>query len=149
MKAKKLHIDMLTYFPQGSQKWQTVLILKEQVMRYKFYKRSVIKKKKKLDQQGRWRNKTVSFRVSPEENKQIETAVKLSGMSKQDFIICCLQKRKIEVIGNPKVYKALKNELANVLNELNRIEAGNKVSQDLLDTINLITITIQGMRNGK
>ena len=70
-------------------------------------------------------------------------------MSKQDFIICCLQKRKIEVTENPKVYKALKNELANVLNELNRIEAGNKVSQDLLDTIHLITITMQGMRNGE
>ena len=104
---------------------------------------------KKLDQQGRWRNKIVSFRVSPEEDKQIETAVRLSGMSKQDFIICCLQKRKIEVTGNPKVYKALKNELANVLNELNRIEAGNKVSQDLLDTIHLITITMQGMKNGE
>ena len=97
---------------------------------------------KKLDQQGRWRNKIVSFRVSPEEDKQIETAVRLSGMSKQDFIICCLQKRKIEVMGNPKLYKALKNELADVLNELNRIEAGNKVSQDLVDTIRLITITM-------
>ena len=97
---------------------------------------------KKLDQQGRWRNKTVSFRVSPEEDKQIETVVRLSGMSKQDFIICCLQKRKIEVMGNPKLYKALKNELADVLNELNRIEAGNKVSQDLVDTIRLITITM-------
>ena len=30
---------------------------------------------KKLDLQRRWRNKTVSFRVSPEEDKQIETAV--------------------------------------------------------------------------
>ena len=97
---------------------------------------------KKLDQQGRWRNKIVSFRVSPEEDKQIETAVRLSGMSKQDFIICCLQKRKIEVMGNPKLYKALKNELADVLNELNRIEAGNKVSQDLVDTIRLIPITM-------
>ena len=97
---------------------------------------------KKLDQQGRWRNKIVSFRVSPEEDKQIETAVRLSGMSKQDLIICCLQKRKIEVMGNPKLYKALKNELADVLNELNRIEAGNKVSQDLVDTIRLITITM-------
>ena len=76
---------------------------------------------KKLDQQGRWRNKTVSFRVSPEEDKQIETAVKLSGLSKQDFIICCLQKRKIEVIGNPKVYKALKNELKNVLIVLKQV----------------------------
>ena len=45
------------------------------------------------------------------------------------------------------MYKALKSELKNVLNEPNRIEAGNKVSQDLLDAINLITITMQGMKN--
>ncbi len=37
---------------------------------------------KKVDQQGCWRSKTVSFRVSPKENKQIEIAVKLSGMGK-------------------------------------------------------------------
>lgn len=104
---------------------------------------------RKLNQQGRWRNKTVSFRVSPEEDKQIETEVKLSGLSKQDFIICCLQKRKIEVTGNPKVYKALKNELRNVLNELSRIEESSKVSQDLLDTIKLIAIIMQGMKSDK
>ena len=47
------------------------------------------------------------------------------------------------------MYKALKNKLRNVLNELSRIEESSKVSQDLLDTIKLITITMQGMRNGE
>ena len=42
---------------------------------------------KVLDQQGRWRNKTVAFRVSPEEDAQIEAAVRLSGLTKQDYII--------------------------------------------------------------
>ena len=40
-----------------------------------------------LDKQGRWRNKTVSFRVSPEEDELLETAVRLSGLTKQDYII--------------------------------------------------------------
>lgn len=30
-----------------------------------------------LDRQGRWRNKTVAFRVSPEEDELLETAVKM------------------------------------------------------------------------
>ncbi len=47
------------------------------------------------------------------------------------------------------MYKALKNELKNVLNELSRIETGNKVSQDLLNTIKLIAITMQGMKSDK
>lgn len=35
---------------------------------------------KNRDEHNRWRNKTVAFRVSPEEDKQIETYVRLSGL---------------------------------------------------------------------
>ena len=38
---------------------------------------------KNRDEHNRWRNKTVAFRVSPEEDKQIETYVRLSGLTKQ------------------------------------------------------------------
>ena len=41
---------------------------------------------KNLDRHNRWRSKTVAFRVSPEEDAQIETAVQLSGLTKQDYI---------------------------------------------------------------
>ena len=41
---------------------------------------------KNRDERNRWRNKTVAFRVSPEEDKQLETYVKLSGLTKQDYI---------------------------------------------------------------
>ena len=41
---------------------------------------------KNRDNKNRWRNKTVAFRVSPEEDAQIETAVRLSGLTKQDYI---------------------------------------------------------------
>ena len=102
---------------------------------------------KTLDQQGRWRNKTVAFRVSPEEDEQIEAAVRLSGLTKQDFIIRRLQEKEVVVVGNPRVYKALKNELAKMLEELQRIEAGSDVTRDLLDTMELITITMQGMKD--
>ena len=41
---------------------------------------------KNLDSKGRWRNKIVAFRVSPEEAEQIDACVRLSGLSKQDYI---------------------------------------------------------------
>lgn len=56
---------------------------------------------KKLDKHNRWRNKAVSFRVSPEEDAQIETAVKLTGLTKQDYIIRRLLCRDVVVQGNP------------------------------------------------
>ena len=104
---------------------------------------------KVLDRQGRWRNKIVAFRVSPEEDEQLEIAVRLSGLTKQDYIVCRLQEKEIVVVGNPRVYKALKNELEKVLEQLERIEAGAGVSRDLLDTIELITKTMQGMKDEK
>ena len=104
---------------------------------------------KVLDRQGRWRNKIVAFRVSPEEDEQLEIAVRLSGLTKQDYIIRRLQEKEIVVVGNPRVYKALKNELEKVLEQLERIEAGAGVSRDLLDTIELVTKTMQGMKDEK
>jgi hypothetical protein len=101
---------------------------------------------KNLDRKNRWRSKTVAFHVSPEEDEQIETAVRLSGLSKQDYIIKRLQDREIVVVGNPRVYKALRNQLAAVLEELQRIATGEQIDDDLMDTIRLITATMSGMK---
>ena len=101
---------------------------------------------KVYDRKGRWRNKTVAFRVSPEEDKELERAVRLSGLTKQDYIIRKLQNREVVVEGNPRVYKALRDELAAVLEELKRIENGSDMDTDILDTINLITKTMDGMK---
>lgn len=101
---------------------------------------------KAYDGQGRWRNKTVAFRISPEEDEQLETVVRLSGLTKQDYIIRRLLCRDVVVQGNPRVYKALRNELAAVLSELQRIASGEQVDDDLLDTIQLITATMDGLK---
>lgn len=77
----------------------------------------------------------------------IERAVHLSGLTKQDFIIKRLQNKDVVVQGNPKVFKALKEELKGVMQELQRIASGGTVDSDLLDTIRLITVTLEGMKN--
>lgn len=101
---------------------------------------------KNRDNKNRWRNKTVAFRVSPEEDAQIETAVRLSGLTKQNYITRRLLCREVVVQGNPRVYKALRNELAAVLAELQRIEAGAGVDEELMDNIELIAAILDGMR---
>ena len=88
----------------------------------------------------------MAFRVSPEEDEQIETAVHISGLTKQDYITRRLMCRDVVVQGNPRVYKALRNELAAVLDELRRIEAGARVDGELMDTIELIAAIMDGMR---
>ena len=101
---------------------------------------------KNRDEHNRWRNITVGFRVSPEENEQINKAVALSGLPKQEYCYRKCMNRDVVVQGNPKVYKALKNQLTEVLEELKRIEAEGQPSDELLDNIELITITLAGMK---
>ena len=97
---------------------------------------------KNRDDHNRWRNITVGFRVSPEENEQINAAVALSGLPKQEYCYRKCLNRDIVVQGNPRVYKALRNQLAAVLDELKELR------DELLDNIELITRTLYGMKEG-
>lgn len=101
---------------------------------------------KNLDQKNRWRSKTVAFRMSPEEAEQLDVNVKLSGLTKQDYLIRRSLQKEIKVIGNPRVYKALKNQMYDILTELKRISNCENVSDELLDTIDLITVILDGMK---
>ena len=101
---------------------------------------------KNLDNHNRWRNRQVAFRLSPEEADLLDTYVRLSGLTKQDYITRRLLCREVIVQGNPRVYKALRNEFAAVLAELQRIEAGGGVDGELLDTIQQIAAIMDGMR---
>ena len=101
-----------------------------------------------VDKHNRWRSVTVGFRVSPEESEQLNKAVALSGLSKQEYCYRRCLNRDIVVQGNPRVYKALRNELAAVLDELRRIESGDTVSDELMENIRLIAVTLEGMKEG-
>lgn len=101
---------------------------------------------KNLDKHNRWRNRTVAFRVSEEENEQINIAVKLTGLTKQDYITRRLMDKSVVVQGNPRVYKALREQFSAVLEELRRIEAGAGIREELLDTIMLIATIMGGLK---
>jgi len=101
---------------------------------------------KVYDGKGRWRNKFITFRASPEESEQLDIAVALSGLSKQDYIIRRLQVKDVVVVGNPRVHKALRNQMATILEQLKRIAVGDPVDHELLDVIRLITTTMNGLK---
>ena len=101
---------------------------------------------KNLDNHNRWRNKTVAFRVSPEENEQLEVFVKLSGLTKQNYITRRLLCKDVVVQGNPRVFKALRNQFTAVLEQLQRIKAGAGVDDELMDTIQFMLAIMDGMK---
>ena len=101
---------------------------------------------RRLDSKGRLRHKTVAFRVSEEEAKQIDACVRLSGLSKQDYIVKRLLCREIVVQGNPRVYKALKNQMKEIYEELKRLERFSEEQEELLDTLRLVAETLRGLQ---
>ena len=93
---------------------------------------------KNVDTRGRWRNLTIAFRVSPEENEDINLRVRLSGLTKQEYLTRRCQERDVIGHGNPRVFKALKTQLETLNDELRRIDAGASVDADLLSTIQFV-----------
>ena len=99
-----------------------------------------------LDYKGRWRNHTEAFRVSNEEANLLNDLVTLSGLTKQVYITRRLLCRDVVVQGNPRVYKALRNQMADIYEELKRLESCSEANDELLYTIQLIAETMNGLR---
>lgn len=99
-----------------------------------------------LDAKGRWRNRTVGFRVSEEEAKMIDHMVALSGLTKQEYILRKLMDWEVTVQGNPRVYKALKNQMQQIYGELKRLEVCSEENEELLLNIQMVAVTLNGMK---
>ncbi len=101
---------------------------------------------KNVDKKGRWRNVIVSFRMSPEERDDLNVRVKLSGVTKQDYVIKRLLEREVIVIPSSRLYKAMREQMMEILSELKRIENGKNVDGDLLAVIETVAKTYNGLQ---
>lgn len=104
---------------------------------------------KNLDGQGRWRSRYVGFRMSPEESELLNHLVEISGQSKQEYIINKLLNRDIVVEPNPRVYKMLKGQLLQVLDEMKSVENCADAPPELWILIEQINKTIYGIKGGE
>lgn len=104
---------------------------------------------KNVDKKNRFRSITVGFRVSPEENEELNRAVALSGLPKQEYCYRRCMEREVVVQPNPRVQKALRKQMEFILEELQRIATGEDVQSDLLDTINLVAVIMDGLKGGE
>jgi len=98
-----------------------------------------------FDKNGRLRNKMIAFRVSPEESAQIDLAISLTGMLKQDYYISRMLNKDITVMENSKIHKAVYDRLGEVIAELKRIEAGRYVDKELMENIKLIVSVMDSL----
>ena len=102
---------------------------------------------KSLDEKGRWRSLAVAFRMSPEENADLDRRVKLSGLTKQEYFIRRISEREVVVQGNPRVYKALRNQMADILEELKRLDKAGDADAEFISLLQLVAKTTDGMKD--
>ena len=98
------------------------------------------------DQYNRKRSVNVSFRVSPEQNEKINAAVAISGLPKQEYCYLRCLCQDVVFQGNPRVYKALKDQMECILVQLKRIVAVDEMTPELIETINLIATVLGGLK---
>ena len=83
--------------------------------------------------------------MSPEENALLDSYARLSGMTKQDYMIARLLQKEIVVQGNPRVYKALRNQLDAVWMELRRIESAGQMEPERMDQMEYMLRIMEGL----
>ena len=91
---------------------------------------------KTYDAHGRWRSKTIAFRMSQEEADLLDDLVAVSGLTKQDYLISKALDRSVLVKPNPRVQKALREELESLASELSRLTRVDEARPEALELAN-------------
>jgi len=87
------------------------------------------------DHAGRTRDLTIGFRVTREQNDEINELVAVSGLTKQDYIVRRLTNREVTVVPNARVQQALARRMDRVYRELRHIERAGDMPDDLRTTV--------------
>lgn len=102
---------------------------------------------KARDGQGRWRCQTIGIRVSPQENAEINALVALTGKTKQEYCIDRMLQREIVVMGNPRVHKALKNQMEQMCEAFVSLCNANEVVPETLHVLEMVCRIFEGLGN--
>ena len=100
---------------------------------------------KRRDEHNRWRSKTIAFRISPEDNEQINQIVALTGLTKQDYISANMMRHQFTVYPNSRVQKALQVYFQNVVQQLQRIRAAGELTDEFLSVLRFALTIYDGL----
>ena len=105
---------------------------------------------KSLDRKNRWRSRTIAFRMSPEEEAELNERVKLMGYRlKQDYLIDAVLYNEVRAIGNPLMLIQFRQALSRIENELVRLTCISEMSEELLTPIRTMLEILTAFENGK
>ena len=94
----------------------------------------------------RARDKYVGFRLSEEEKARLDRYVKMSGMTFREYVARRVLQEDVVIVGNTKVYKALKSQMEEIVNELLRISNSENISEEFLKVTGFALTIYEGMK---
>ena len=94
---------------------------------------------KNKDDKNRWRNKTVAFRLSPEEYDELTDRTKLCGFrTKQDFPIESALHQQILAKGTPMMLVQFRRQLRQISEQLEHSSLTDEERDELHISINIM-----------
>lgn len=91
---------------------------------------------KNLDHKGRHRCETIAYRCSPEERAELDKRWKLMGYTtKQDYVLDSVLHNKVIAKGNPMMLVSFRQELREILSELNRLDEAGEMDEELFTPV--------------
>ena len=95
--------------------------------------------KKNRDENNRLRNRTIAFRMSPEEETELNERVRLMGYrTKQDYLIDAVLHNEVRAVGNPLMLVQFRHVLTRIEEELIRISDRSEMDEELFTPIRSI-----------
>lgn len=88
------------------------------------------------DDKNRWRNKTVAFRMSPEEAEELDKRWRLLGYrNKQDYLIDAVLHNEVHAVGNAQMLFQFRSILRDILAELQRLQKAGDMRPEMQDEL--------------
>ena len=102
-----------------------------------------------LDCDGRFRNRTVAFRMSDAEADRLNQLVAISGLTKQNYITQCLLERKVVVKPSFRIYQKVHREVFKLYDELERLESLDCADSGLRQLVGMLLDELAGFRGSE
>ena len=91
---------------------------------------------KNKDDHNRLRSRTIAFRMSPEEEAELNDRVKLLGYrTKQDYLIYAVLHNGVNAVGNAQMLVQFRNDLREILTELKRLDSASEMEEELMTPV--------------
>lgn len=91
---------------------------------------------KNKDDHNRLRSRTIAFRMSPEEEAELNDRVKLLGYrTKQDYLIYAVLHNEVNAVGNAQMLVQFRNDLREILTELKRLDSASEMEEELMTPV--------------